>query len=840
MAALAKQKDTLNMTIITPNVLTASLHISQAGSAYDYAKALASLTVGYPDAWTRYYNGSGKKSATKRLCQFLRKGSQGGPSEYWLHVSSLLHHVPKEVLLPKSDAEPVEALNDPPEPNLAVLEAFHEGLISRDEPRENQGVAWNVYIDVSAYLQSTLDRPEERYQLLDSCVLPLLAQYVKPSREFSGWTLPGPQQISICFGAFEQTVKGALDLLEKEWHRLSATIVNDIRTSLPEQSKDYAEAHNSLSAETNRWYSLQAVILKQDASDPVRSLLTSTLPIELQSAVDTLRARNGKPYSAASILEAAIRLLPELVLRCNDVQEIITEFVSIDIPKLLLSPSAPYCIDILNHIGGVLDVRQTYRDAIVKLQEAPESAAKTSALQRLISSSSLNQPGEAELLGSIVKNTLQQVMTNDSSDWALVMAAMGNPVVPTELTDDLISSMTNGLSIDEERTAGLHGLESTAEINKAAIKSFVLSNSSSDLLSRLLRLSESSDENVSQQAKKVGLAIEATLSEETGSGHATRSLIEIINKGINTAESDSLSYVIVVYASKRMSIELTSPSNRIESLVGQACKVWDQAPGQEKSSVAAELLPDTAQFAAAFDPFLAIPPNTSLAVTNALGGAISLVEQPSTSKGTKIHMARDIDGYSPALRTAWFTIKLFKATNILSFVTEEQQAVQWKHISVFLQLAGDNVSVPGSNDLWNRYEPDLEAEILDLITEGQGLLASWLHLKSQGTATLSAIVQKQLLEDSHGSSAASYYSARAYSVISADHKEFHGHTALNGEVERLRSMRKSQEVFPAAAFLASASDLKALLRLCNELISDLTSRELYEKTEQGTYRYHPV
>ncbi len=547
VAAVAKQKDALDMTIVSPKVLTASLHINQAGSTYDYSKALASISVDFPDAWTRHYSGSGKKSAIKRLCQFLRKGSQGGPSEYWLQVSKLLRHVPGEVLLAKSDSEPVEASDDRPKSNLAVLEALQDGLVSKDEPRPNQGEAWNAYLDVAAHLQSILEHPEERHHLLKSCVVPLLVQYIRPTQEYSRWTVPTMRQLHVCSRAFEQTAKGARNLLEEEWPHLSAIIIDDIRTSLPEKSKDYVKSQNFLSAESSRWYNIQAAILKGDASDSIRSLFKTTLVTELQSVVDIVRTRNGKPYSAASTLESAIQLIPELVLDSGATQKIVTNFIVDDIPDLLLSPSALYCIDILNHVESVLDIRQTYHNAIVKLRESPESTAKSSALQRLISSPSLNHSGEAELLGSVIKSSLQQVMANDSRDWALVMAAMGNPLVPTALTDDLLASMTDGLSINERKSAGLHGLGLAVKLNGRVVKSFTLSKNGPNLLSKLLKLSESADDNVSQQAKNITVAIEAILAEEKGSGHATRSIIEIVNKGVDAAGAESLSYVFVVY-----------------------------------------------------------------------------------------------------------------------------------------------------------------------------------------------------------------------------------------------------------------------------------------------------
>ena len=270
-------------------------------------------------------------------------------------------------------------------------------------------------------------------------------------------------------------------------------------------------------------------------------------------------------------------------------------------------------------------------------------------------------------------------------------------------------------------------------------------------------------------------------------------------------------------------------------MVRQACKVWNQVSGEDKSSFAAELLPDPAQFAAAIGPFLELPPNPSLAITNSLGGAIHLIKRPPETESTKSNMARDVDGYSPALRMMWYTAKLIRETDIIGYVTSEQQTALWKHISLFLQLASDNISVEGSNDLWNRYDSDLEAEILDLITECQALLASWLQGYPQERSNSSVIAKSQLLEESRASSVASYYSARAYCAMSIDLQELHGHVALEGEAEQLRKIRKSPCVFMSAACLSSASDPKALLRLCNELISDLTGYGFPGNSEEGAY-----
>lgn len=231
-------------------------------------------------------------------------------------------------------------------------------------------------------------------------------------------------------------------------------------------------------------------------------------------------------------------------------------------------------------------------------------------------------------------------------------------------------------------------------------------------------------------------------------------------------------------------------------------------------------------------------PNPSLAIMNSLGGAIYLIDQPSApTNASHVENTRDIDGHSAAVRAAWYTTKIIRATDILSYVAIERQVVVWRHLSQFLQLASDNISVPGCNDLWRHQDPDLEIEILDFIAEAQGLLASWLLKNCQESSSIITTIRNELLEESHGFTVQSYYSGRAYALVTAEITERHGHASVDEEVEQLRTIRRSPNVFTAAAFLASASESKALLRLCNELVADLTGHNFHKKTKEGVYRY---
>lgn len=530
------------MGLVSTNLLGSSLNVSQVGSALGYAIAIALITTKSPDIWTKYYSGSGKKSATRRLCQYLRRGSQGGPPEYWAQIKTLIHHIPHSVLLPEIEG----GIEKAPESDLSLgsslLEALREGITSKEEPIANLSVAWNTYLDVCQHVDSFLSSQSSRDHFAQDSIVPLVRQFISPSADQSAWTVSGPDQPNLCLRALRQVLYISPEILQKVWHQLSTKVIEDFQTSLPESSKDYHKSQDSISAEIARWYKLQAAILK-DESEILHSLITSSLASEVKMCTHTLRERNGKPYSAAAILVHATESLPGLVRTHGETQRIITKFAQEDIPKILLSPSAPQLIATLSRINDITDLRSIYESAISDLRTVPDSAAKSSTLKSFISSSFLAESAKIEALVITVKESLTMAKHGDETHWDLVMAAVGNKAAPSELTDELLADMANGLSIEEERSACLEGLELTAKRNGQALKAFTMSKNGSSLLSKLLFLTESPNGNVSERAHNLTIAIEAILSDGKDSNHAAESMIEIINQGINMAGQNSLSYV---------------------------------------------------------------------------------------------------------------------------------------------------------------------------------------------------------------------------------------------------------------------------------------------------------
>lgn len=545
VASLHRMKGSLDMKIISVRLLASSLHTDQTGSALDYATALSLLTECCPEVWTRYYSGSGKKTAMRRLQQFLKKGSQGGPPDLWDRIGSIIHNIPREVFTAQPDdgasekEAPVAA-----QPQLAILEAMLFALRSKDEPSRNLGIAWTTYLKVFERMM-LLANENHRSQLFKDFVLPIVPQYVKPSQEGPAW-LPAKghtYQLSICARAFLLVWSEEEEILHDRWTALSQEIVQDIKISRPEQSRDYVKSQSSLLEETSRWFDLEERIMKEDNSESIKALFKDTSSSVLKAAIESIRSRNGKPSGATATLVIAFQFTPELIHGNAELKSMIVQFVQKDCPNLLLSPSAPYIFTLLDLSHGMLDISRPYQAGLQILKETPNSPEKSRALTSLLSSPFLAKASGIDSLQLLLGDTLTSALDGDEGNWDLVQAAICNPQAPTGMIDSLLETMAESLEIEEKILGGLKGLSITEKVKGDALKTFSTSPSGTKLLSRLLTLAESRDEGVSGKAKSLSTTIKGFMSGEEGSNMATEPIIGIIKQGLATPTASSLPWV---------------------------------------------------------------------------------------------------------------------------------------------------------------------------------------------------------------------------------------------------------------------------------------------------------
>lgn len=268
--------------IIRSNLVSTALKSDQTGSAMDFSSVLSLLTSMFPEIWEIVP--SIKKAPISQLSKYLERGSQGGPPQVWDNIATIIQHLPQELL----------ANNVKQAQNL--LEAMHAGFLRKDEPRSNLQRAWICYISVAQKLEMLMASEEDRCNLLKETLLPIFDQHVRSTQD-PRWSI-GPNGLRVCATVFNNIIKQSRGLvreaLETEWQRLATIIIDDMRISLPEQSKDYHSSQMHVAGEGHRLATLHAQILEtSDDLSSARPLLRDTSISIVKNGLQVLQSRSG-------------------------------------------------------------------------------------------------------------------------------------------------------------------------------------------------------------------------------------------------------------------------------------------------------------------------------------------------------------------------------------------------------------------------------------------------------------------------------------------------------------------------------------------------------------------
>lgn len=536
IVAAKNAKDFLDSSLISATMLKKALTIQNAGSAFDYARALTTLTLELPEIWTGLEKVSPKKSARQRLCGFLKKGSQAGPPEYWDQIAALIKHLPLNTFTITSDGNSYENTV-----TFSILEALHEGLANSDEPRVNQIPAWNAYLNVAAFFISSTTSHAVREDIARHSLVTMLKNYVNPSADEAKWTIPGPNNEDICVRAVHQIFTASLEKLQGLWSQLSLNLIEEIEKQPSKQSEDGSTPEDLICARVVRWYSLQSAIFKRFESPILRKLISQAVISELNTVLRILEERSGESISSAILLKSALRMPQEIFRHEEQVMTAIINFAENQIPYLLLSSSAIHLIEVLTQLTSVIEVSAACKAGILALRKASESAAKSVSLQSFAKSRFLAEENGVDDLKNIIKDYLELALKGNEDCWEVVLATLDNPVAPKGLIDSIFTKITASLATEGEQLPSLYGLDLVLNRKGPAVKALVSFSGGSHLLSRLLLLAESPSDEISIKARDISVAIESEVTNEKGSSYAVNSMIEIINDGLDTDEVQSLS-----------------------------------------------------------------------------------------------------------------------------------------------------------------------------------------------------------------------------------------------------------------------------------------------------------
>ncbi|KAK8183553.1 RING zinc finger protein-like protein [Phyllosticta capitalensis] len=804
---ISKQQDVLsaNLSTISQSYLGKALNSDQTGSSWGLTETLVVLTARFPTTWTEEYT-SKKSPVTRRLRQFLKRGSQGGPKEYWENVAKILDSLPQEVL-PSNSSEAVE-----------LLGALHAGIVNKDEPRANLAAAYSCYFKIVALTSARLST-EEQEKLLAEMVLPLVLHYIKPNQDTAVWAVPAPQAPGLVGRAL--AIPNMPTVILEPWKQTTKDLIEDMKTSLPAQSKDFEKSQNEVMGAGQRWALVTGKIVDYDLPPSVRSAIKESTRQLLKEALDLLSSRNGKPYCAAGIVAAMLQTFKLFLADDVEFEEALLAFVKNGIPSLFLSPSSSHLATILYSFSERPEFGQAWNATLEACINASQPDVKLEAITSLLSSQAAEQSKLAvanpDLQAFILENF--RSAGEGSTNWDFVNRILqhSTSALSDETVDTVLADLTQSLSVSNKATYALQGLSNIVQYNPDLVKRYVPTAQGSELLQKLVSITENPNDEVAEQATILEKRLKETLSDEQSRGALKNSIADVIARGLVDASANSVSPTTLVDLGKDL-------------IQGSDLKNLDLVEG---------LLPSFSAWKTALEPFLSIPPHPTFAITNQLGGVVYLVGKQHVSPPK---VARDAAGFSPALRMAAYTVKLFNETSVFDVLPAERRAQIYEQLLLTILLANDNLSRATSNNIWSRYNPQTENDALEIISDAQRLMTSWLEKSSRDEASAYYFVHSTLeffRKSSEEVSPRGFYNAVAYSDVTAEIislQGWQGKKAPQMELS-LNAVKKTDETLLVAAFLVGNSAPLAASgsasRLCNELVAQLTGHDIAENSQEG-------
>ncbi|QSZ33137.1 hypothetical protein DSL72_002723 [Monilinia vaccinii-corymbosi] len=788
-----------NLETISRAFISKALRSSQSTSALQLLQALQELTTRFPEVWTSAYKG--KHSAKDDLKSFIRKGSQGSPSAYWQTLRALVAILPISVL--------------PQEPDsiLEFLDAFRKSINQREENKANASEAWLAYEATSKICIGNLSGSQQT-EVVQKSMYPVFEHYLHPSSNTSEWLVRSNTPSSTVSSFISTLGKNPnfQQSLNEEWQKLAQGFITRIQTSMPEQSKDYSSSQDAVIAEGHRWFSLLSDLFKlKELAVDKNPLLQSSSDI-IDSALQVIVNRDGKPYSAGAVLEAALRYSPQLLEASPSTLVAIKSFMETHLPKLILSPSSSHLVSALDQFrlipGQQSAYKSTWQEAIDSLLSAPKGLQQKKAITALISSNDVaDLVRDGQALQDYILETSSEVVKGNSEGWPLLEAAVVFNGFSKETERLLLQSLISALSVSNPSiNLVFQALELLSKRRPEVIRE---GDAHVDLITKLLALTELSDLELGKRAMTLRSLVDST---DNQNGVTTSSIVHILKENLENASPQSLT---------------------IDTLVQQAEAVIATS---DDDSHHPELFPDVTKWSQALAPFLDQAPNPTLGVMRPFAGAVFLVLTQERSEISR--PGRDIDGYSTALRMAMYSAQLVR--DHPDRLSKDALVEVLYLMCLTVELSNDQLDLLEINKIFDLPSEEAISGVRDFVdrVHQETLPFILLHSKAwrdgfesgsplEFSGVIHALVTK-LINASHGNTSTSFYSARVLSHLLPKLVEQHGWQMVGGEewISKLEILKSStSNILGAVATLTGLHEIlstsQLVSNLCNQIISDV-------------------
>jgi hypothetical protein len=391
-----------------------------------------------------------------------------------------------------------------------------------------------------------LSDPILQSRLLQKSIYPLFEQHLHPTLENDKWSVGSSTEAlvkayDIC--ASEQYTDSDTSFVD-QWQRLADEFISRILTSLPEQSKEYEKSQRTVVAESYRWFRFVEAVLNSDpADDRSNHLLVSLSSKIVTTSITATVSRNGKPYSAAATVEAALELAPSMVKSSPKTFDAVKGFLEDHLLELIFSRSSDYLVSILNQVRLISEKEATFDHlwelAINGLLELPDDANKSRVITALISNSASARLAQANSrLQEFLSSTILTGVRGDIEAWNILKASFTFDLLTESSSTSVIYQIINLLDTSEARQGALDALNFISERQPNLLRresSFRVM-----MITKLLALTELSDPVLASGAKTLRVRIDAPAKTREENGAQQDPVLHVIRENLETASPQSL------------------------------------------------------------------------------------------------------------------------------------------------------------------------------------------------------------------------------------------------------------------------------------------------------------
>ncbi|QIW98491.1 hypothetical protein AMS68_004009 [Peltaster fructicola] len=768
------------------------LRSDQLASSLDYTTTLVILTQHFPTIWTDAY--TGKKAPASRLSHFLKQGSQGATVEFWTQLSQLITSLPQAVL-----PTTIEEVNE-------MMSASRKGL-SRKEERFQAAETWRTHQDLTCRFVEQLDS-DARKSILELNILPAFKQYMFPADETSEWTIAGGKPASVL--AQLAQIPHFSPVLIADLPNLSTKLVELMKLSQPEQSKEHEKSQLQVAAAGSRWSGMQREILCQpDIDTLLGTAFTSEDVVVITEALQLCSSRNGKIYGAAAVVDNLIRDCGSELIKQGDVRQVLSSFVTKQLPAILLTPSSRYLLSCLSVLQGDSEFSVLFSETLESMLDLDGPVKQKAQLIATLHGRSLPQDVikasiESARLQAFALSICQWRPTEEEVEDSTLTKLLSAGVVARSTQLQCIKQLVASLHDEHTVSWALRQLDVLAATHQDILVAYDTDPIACDnhLISNALRLTESED------TKIAGLATDLQTKLSLTSGATGNARLSTIRHALE---------------------DVSSSSSSVETLSELAEKLLGPDSSDEDFLVC---LPEAPVWRSDLSNHLPAPPS-SLSISSPLGSAVYLVDQNIKHTGD---IPYDADGFSKVLRRAIFFVKLLASTKLAEALksTTTRSLQEMVILSVVtINAAQDKVSIASANKLWLQ-DPVTEAAFLAYADDGIECVATLVGEMSADQ--FNTLLNDTTVSESDSSSPLAYYLASARLQITLMRAGRLG-TAEKQDLPKVLVNDLKQDTFATLARLSLASQTPAehaqITKLTNELVATLTGTKFAENLKSA-------